>query len=333
MGSCSGSTNNIAMKQQDLGLCLSTRRTRKAVFLEEMDQVVPWTQLLALIEPHAPRARTGRPPFALETMLRIHFLQQWFGLSDVAMEEALFDVPLYRNFAGLSGTERIPDRVSILRFRHLLETHQLAPRILAAVNAMLAEQGLMLKAGTAVDATIIAAPSSTKNQEGKRDPEMHQTKKGKQWHFGMKAHIGVDADSGLVHTVVGTPANVHDVTQAHALVHAEETDVFADAGYQGAAKREEMHDGSAKWHVAMRPGKRRALDKATPMGALLNQMEQVKARIRAKVEHPFRVLKCQFDYRKVRYKGLMKNTAQITTLFALVNLWLVRKRIVQALVA
>lgn len=333
MGSCSGSTNNIAVKQQDLGLCLSTRRTRKTVFLEEMDQVVPWAQLLALIEPHAPRARTGRPPFALETMLRIHFLQQWFGLSDVAMEEALFDVPLYRNFAGLSGTERIPDRVSILRFRHLLETHQLAPRMLAAVNAMLAEQGLMLKAGAAVDVTIIAAPSSTKNQEGKRDPEMHQTKKSKQWHFGMKAHIGVDADSGLVHTVVGTPANVHDVTQAHALVHAEEVDVFADAGYQGAAKREEMHDGSAKWHVAMRPGKRRALDKATPMGALLDQMERVKACIRAKVEHPFRVLKCQFDYRKVRYKGLMKNTAQITTLFALVNLWLVRKRIVQALVA
>lgn len=169
------------MTQQDLGLNLSIRRTRKAVFLDEMNLVVPWTELLSLIAPHAPRAKTGRPPFELVTMLRIHFLQQWFGLSDLAMEEALFETALYREFAGLSSVERIPDRVSILRFRHLLEEHQLAPQILAVVNATLADKGLMLKQGTVVDATLIAAPSSTKNQGGERDPEMHQTKKGNQW--------------------------------------------------------------------------------------------------------------------------------------------------------
>lgn len=169
---------NDSMKQQDLGLKLSTRRTRKAIFLEEMSLVVPWTELLLLISPHAPRSKTGRPPFELATMLRIHFLQQWFGLSDQAMEEALFDVPLYREFAGLSSVERIPDRVSILRFRHLLEEHQLGVQILAVVNATLADKGLMLKEGTVVDATLIAAPSSTKNKDGQRDPEMHQTRKG-----------------------------------------------------------------------------------------------------------------------------------------------------------
>lgn len=319
------------MKQQDLGLSLNTRRTRKAVFLDEMNLVVPWTELLLLIAPHAPRAKTGRPPFELVTMLRIHFVQQWFGLSDLAMEEALFETALYREFVGLSSVERIPDRVSILRFRHLLEEHQLAPQILAVVNATLADKGLMLKQGTVVDATLIAAPSSTKNKDGERDPEMHQTKKGNQWHFGMKAHIGVDADSGLVHTVVGTAANVNDVTQASALVHGEEMDVFADAGYQGVAKREEVQGIEANWHVAMRPGKRRALDKDSPMGAVLDQLEHIKARIRAKVEHPFRVIKRQFGHVKVRYRGLAKNTAQLHTLFALSNLWMARRRLLQGL--
>ena len=297
------------MKQMSLsesGFERKTKRTRKREFLDEMNLVVPWTELLSLIAPHAPRAKTGRPPFELVTMLRIHFLQQWFGLSDLAMEEALFETALYREFAGLSSVERIPDRVSILRFRHLLEEHQLAPQILAVVNATLADKGLMLRQGTVVDATLIAAPSSTKNQDGERDPEMHQTKKGNQWHFGMKAHIGVDADSGLVHTVVGMAANVNDVTQASALVHGEETDVFADAGYQGVAKREEVQGIEANWHVAMRSGKRRALDKDSPMGAVLDQLEHVKASIRAKVEHPFRVIKRQFGHVKVRYRGLAK---------------------------
>ena len=318
------------MKQTDLGLDLTSRKTRKAQFLDEMNRVVPWNALLALIAPHAPRKDKGRPPFGIEVMLRIHFLQQWFGLSDVAMEEALFDVPLYRQFAGLSGMNRLPDRVSILRFRHVLERHDLAPQMLQAVNATLAAQGLLLKEGTAIDATLIAAPSSTKNSTGTRDPEMHQTKKGNQWHFGMKAHIGVDADSGLVHTVVGTAANVNDVTQAHRLVLGSESEVFADAGYQGVDKREDTQAIEAEWHVAMRPGKRRVLDKSTPMGAIMDQLEQAKARIRAKVEHPFRVIKRQFGHMKVRYRGLAKNTAQLHTLFALSNLWMARRHLLAA---
>jgi IS5 family transposase len=224
----------------------------------------------------------------------------------------------------MPGEDNLPDESTILRFRHLLEAHNLSLQILATVNATLAAKGLLLKSGTVVDATLIAAPSST-NSSGERDPEMHQTKKGNQWHFGMKAHIGVDADSGLVHTVVGTSANVNDVTQAHALVHGEETDVLADAGYQGVDKRAETQGIDVNWLVAMRPGKRKALDKSTPMGAILDQLEQVKARIRAKVEHPFRVIKRQFGHVKVRYRGLAKNTAQLHTLFALSNLWMVRR--------
>ena len=319
------------MKQTDLGLDLTSRKTRKAQFLDEMERVVPWGALLALIAPHAPRKDKGRPPFGIEVMLRIYFLQQWFGLSDMAMEEALFDVPLYRQFAGLGGMNRLPDRVSILRFRHLLERHDLAPQMLQAVNATLAAQGLLLKEGTAIDATLIAAPSSTKNGTSTRDPEMHQTKKGNQWHFGMKAHIGVDADSGLVHTVVGTAANVNDVTQAHHLVHGDESEVFADAGYQGVDKRVDTQAIDTQWHVAMRPGKRRLLDKSDPRDAIAEQLEHVKARIRAKVEHPFRVIKRQFGHMKVRYRGLAKNTAQLHTLFALSNLWMARHRLIGAM--
>ena len=319
------------MKQISLattGFELATKVTRKRELLAQMDAVTPWSDLLALIAPHAPAGKNGRPPFALEVMLRIHLLQQLFGHSDPAMEECLHDIPLYREFAHLdAGMTRIPDESTILRFRHLLEVHGLAPQILNCVNAKLAACGLMLKAGTVVDATLIAAPSSTKNSSGERDPDMHQVKKGNQWHFGMKAHIGVDADSGLVHTVIGTAANVNDVTQGHSLLHGEESVVFADAGYQGAAKRVEAT--SVDWHVAMRPGKRRALDKQSPWGSLLDKAEQLKASVRAKVEHPFRVIKCQFGFTKVRYKGLSKNTAQLVTLFALSNLWMARKRIIQ----
>ena len=227
------------MKQISLvttGFELVTKRTRKCVFLDEMNLVVPWPQLVGLIEPFASKATTakgGRPSFPVETMLRIHFLQQWFGLSDPAMEEALHDVSLYCEFARLDpGAMRLPDETTILRFRHLLEDNSLSIPLLATINATLAARGLMLKTGTVVDATLIAAPSSTKNSSGERDPEMHQTKKGNQWHFGMKAHIGVDADSGLVHTVIGTAANVNDVTQGHDLLHGQESVVFADAGYQ-----------------------------------------------------------------------------------------------------
>ncbi len=247
------------------------------------------------------------------------------------MEEALFETALYRELVGLSSVERIPDRVSILRFRHLLEEDQLAEQILATFNATLIDKGLMLREGTVVDATLIAAPSSTENSTGERDPEMHQTKKGNQWHFGVKCHIGADADLGLVHAVVGTAANVNDVTQASKLVHGEESDVFADAGYQCVAKREEVQGIEASWHVSMRPGKRRALDKNTPMGAILDKLEQAKARIRAKVEHPFRVIKRQFGYTKVKYRALDKNTANLVTLFALSNLWMARRSLLQGL--
>ncbi len=315
------------------GFELASKRTRKRAFLEEMDRVIPWSDLLALIAPHAPAGKTGRPPFALETMLRIHLLQQFFGHSDPAMEEALHDIPLYREFAHLdAGITRLPDESTILRFRHLLERHELAAQILSTVNAQLAARGLLLKSGTVVDATLIAAPSSTKNKDGQRDPEMHQTKKGNQWHFGMKAHIGVDADSGLVHTVTTTPANAHDITQAAALLHGEEELVFADSGYRGVEKRGDVQDQypDTPWHVAMMPGQRKKLDTSHPLQALLDQMETVKARIRAKVEHPFRVIKCQFGHRKVRYKGLAKNTSQLLVMFALSNLWMVRKRMGQA---
>ncbi|MEQ0777853.1 IS5 family transposase [Paraburkholderia tropica] len=312
------------MTQLGLGLDLSTKRTRKREFLDEMRRVVPWSRLIALIEPHYPRGKTGRPPFPIATMLQIHFMQQWFGLSDPAMEEALYDVPLYREFAGLDeGMTRLPDESTILRFRHLLETHGLAAQMLTLVNEILSEKGLMLKAGSAVDATLISAPSSTKNGSGKRDPEMHQTKKGNQWYFGMKAHVGVDAESGLVHTVIGTAANVHDINEAEALLHGQETDVYADAGYQGIEKR--CQANPVRWHVAMRPGRRRQLNLNDRLDAIFDQIERLKAGIRAKVEHPFRVLKQQFGYTKTRYRGLLKNTAQITTLFALGNLWMARK--------
>jgi transposase, IS5 family len=216
------------MKQMSLGAAgfeRKTKRTRKREFLDEMNLVVPWSELVALITPHTPvrSAKGGRPPFPVETMLRIHFLQQWFNLSDPAMEEALYDTALFREFAGLDmGEDHLPDESTILRFRHLLEAHHLSVQILATVNATLTAKGLLLKQGTVVDATLIAAPSSTKNQDGERDPEMHQTKKGNQWHFGMKAHAGVDADSGLVHSVATTAANAHDVTQAQRAMNGAE---------------------------------------------------------------------------------------------------------------
>ena len=314
------------MKQAELGLKLSTKKTRKRVFLDEMQSVVPWDALVAQIQPHYPKGKTGRPPFGVATMLRIHFMQQWFGLSDPAMEEALHDVPLYREFADIgSGLVRLPDESTILRFRHLLEQHGLAAQLLASVNALLRDKGLLLKAGTVVDATLIAAPSSTKNASGERDPEMHQTKKGNQWYFGMKAHIGTDAESGLVHSVIGTAANIADINVAGALLHGEEEVAFGDAGYQGVDKREEAQ--GPKWHVAMRPGKRRKLDPRKPWDAMLEQAEKLKAGVRAKVEHAFRVLKRQFGFTKVRYRGITKNAAQLMTLFALGNVWMVRKKL------
>ncbi|WEN13903.1 IS5 family transposase [Rhodanobacter sp. AS-Z3] len=315
------------MKQRSfasLSFEVKKKPTRRERFLGEMDKVVPWADLLALIEPSYPTSgRRGRPPMAASTMLRIHFMQQWYALSDPAMEDALYEIESMRRFAGLELNEdAIPDESTILKFRRFLEQHGLAVKIFEAVNAHLSGQGLLLRQGTIVDATIIQAPSSTKNADKQRDPDMRQTKKGQQWYFGMKAHIGVDVESGLVHTVTTTPANVGDVTEVDKLLHGQEKTVHADAGYQGAEKRAPKRGRT--WHIAAKRGS----VKAMPEGELkdaVKHTEHMKAAVRAKVEHPFRVVKRQFGYQKVRFKGLLKNTAQILTLFALSNLWMVRR--------
>jgi transposase, IS5 family len=317
------------MRQANLGLDSTTKRTRKREFLDEMDRVVPWDKLVALISPHAPEGKRGRPPFPVETMLRIHFMQQWFTLSDPAMEEALHDMPLFREFAALDNWNmRLPDESTILRFRHLLEKHELATELLTTVIAVLSRKGLLLKAGTVVDATLIPAPSSTKNASGERDPEMSLTKKGNQWYFGMKAHIGVDAESGLVHTVVGTTASVHDIVKADELLHGKEKVVYGDAGYRGIQNRTSKK--AVQWMIAMCPGKRAALDKEDALDRITNEIKYLKASVRAKVEHPLRVIKRQFGFAKTRYRGLKKNTAQLITLFALSNLWMARRTLSKA---
>jgi IS5 family transposase len=300
------------------------KQTRREVFLAEMEQVVPWKSLLNLIEPLYPVAGRGRHPYPLETMLRIHLMQNWFSLSDPAMEETLYENTPVRAFAHLTLTGPIPDETTILNFRHLLEENELAPEILGRVNAYLARKGLLLKRGSIVDATIIEAPSSTKNADGERDPEMHQTKKGNQWHFGMKAHIGVDADSGLVHTVTTTPANEADVEQVDELLHGKEQVVHADAGYTGAQTR--VSRKALRWEIAAKRGRIQAMKDGRKKRAL-ERIEKRKASIRAKVEHPFRVIKCQFGLMKVRFRGLAKNTAHLITLFALSNLWMARRRL------
>ncbi len=314
------------------GFELVTKRTRKREFLDEMNLVIPWSELLSLIAPHTPAGETGRPPFAAELMLRIHLLQQFFGHCDSSIEEALRDISLYQEFARLdAGMTRLPDESTIIRFRHMLEPHGLGQQILATVNAKLIDRGLMLKTGTVVDATLIAATSSTKNDKGERDPELHQTKKGNQWRFCLKAHIGVDAESDLVHTVTTTAGNSHDITQAHALLHGEEEVVFADSGYRGVEKREEIEKQhpAVDWQIVMMPGKRKALNKNKPSHALRDKLKKLKDSIRTKVEHPFRVIKCQFGHRKARYRGLAKNTSQLLVMFVLSNLWVARKRIFQ----
>ncbi|WP_414490259.1 IS5 family transposase [Stenotrophomonas maltophilia] len=306
------------------------KQTRREIFLAEMEQVVPWKALLAQIEPHYPRSgRVGRPPYSMETMLRIHLLQQWYALSDPGMEEALHEIASMRLFARLSGLDAIPDETTILNFRRLLEKHGLAAKMLEAVNAHLARKGQSLRAGTIVDATIIHAPSSTKNADQARDPEMHQTRKGNQWYFGMKAHIGVDEFSGLVHHVKCTAANVGDVTVTHELLHGKEDCVFGDSGYTGADKRTELSDCSATFFIAAKRSKVKAIGDAREREQV-ERWESCKASLRAKVEHPFRVIKRQFGYTKVRYRGLAKNTAQVLTLFALSNLWMVRRQLLPA---
>lgn len=305
------------------------KRTRREVFLSEMDQVLPWKALLDLIAPTYPKGAKGRPPYPLETMLRIHFLQQWYTLADLAMEEALYESAPLRQFAQLSLSERLPDETTILNFRRRLEKDGLAKELFETVNAQLQAKGLMMRTGTIVDATIINAPTSTKNNTGERDPEMHQTKKGNQWYHGMKAHIGVDDQSGLVHTLTTTAANAADISQVATLLHGQEERIYADAGYVGAPKRAECEGVSADWRIAARRNSINKLTDSAYKEALL-AYETLLAQIRAKVEHPFRVIKRQFGMRKVRYRGLAKNTAKLYTLFALANIWTVRRRLLAA---
>lgn len=299
------------MKRANLGLNLPVKCTRKRECLEEMQRAVPWSELTGLIEPQYPNATTARPPMGIAPMPWVHFLPQWFGLSDPVMKEAPYDVPLYSEFADLAGPmRRLPDESTILRFRHLLEERSLAAQIRTTVNGVLQERELMLKSGTVVDAALISTPSSPKNKTGAREPEMRQAKKGNNWYFGMKADIGADADSGLVHTVIGTPANTNDVTQAEALLHGEEVAAFGDAGYQGGHNR--VKSTLKNWHIAMRPGKRRALDLNNPKRAMRNEIERLKASVRAKVKHPFRVIEREFGFTKARYRGPAKNPVLVT---------------------
>ena len=296
------------------------RKTRKEIFLERMDNLIPWKRLEKIITPHYPKAGKGRRPYPLSSMLRIHCMQNWYSLSDPAMEDALYEIASMRLFAGLSLDRAIPDHTTIMNFRHLLERKGLARKLFKEVNQWLTEAGVLLKEGTLVDATIIEAPTSTKNKAGERDPEMHQTKKGNEWHFGLKAHIGVDARTGITHSFTTTAANEHDLNQAGNLLHGDEGFIFADAGYRGAEKRTELQEVEADWHIAERPGKIRELKKHPRINKVKIRTEYLKASVRAKVEHPFRIIKCQFGFVKARYRGLMKNDSKLAMLFTLANI-------------
>lgn len=295
--------------------------TRREKFLARMEAVLPWAQLLAVIAPHYPKGERGRPPIGVERMLRVYFLQQWYGLADEALEDALYDSQALRSFARIDlSAEGVPDATTLLKFRRLLETHDLCQGLFSAINADLTAQGLLLREGTLVDATLIAAPPSTKNKEKQRDPEMHQTKKGNQWYFGMKAHIGADRDSKLVHTVIVTAANVADITQTAELLHGQEQQVHADAGYTGVEKRAEIVALERKidWQIAGKRGLIKAMAEGTEKEAR-KAVEKAKASVRAFVEHPFHIVKNLFRHRKVRYRGLAKNGHQLYTLFGLAN--------------
>jgi transposase, IS5 family len=314
------------MKQRTLAMMNGfehySKKTRRALFLEEMEQVVPWGKLCALIEAHYPKAGNGRQPVGLERMLRIYFLQQWFNLSDPAVEEALYDSAGMRSFVGIDlGREPVPDETTVCKFRHLLEQQQLGGQMLEAVNLHLQSKGVRITTGTIVDATIIHAPSSTKNREQKRDPEMHQTKKGNQWYFGMKAHVGVDSKTKLIHTAVVTPAHVADASVLPELLHGEETRVWGDQAYRGQAHV--IHESA--------PRAQDCTHRRYRYKEWIDEVERAKNRtkstVRSKVEHVFGVMKLKFGFVKVRYRGLAKNANRLFATCALVNLFLVRKKL------
>ena len=305
-----------------IGYFEKKKKTRRAQFLEEMDKAVPWTRLCAVIEPHYPKgsSKGGRPPLPLERMLRIYCLQQWYNLSDPGAEEALYDSVTMRQFAGVRSDEDvIPDETTILNFRRLLEREQLTQQIFVAINSHLAERGLIVGKGTIVDATIIDAPSSTKNKQKQRDPEMHQTRKGKQWYFGMKMHTGTDADSGLVHTICATPANVADINVLGELLHGGEETLHGDSAYHSKDLQEQAEASGIAFNVNRKGSKHKALT--------LDQRRQNRrwSKVRATVEHPYLVVKQLWGHSKVRYRGLAKNLAQMYSLFGLANLFRVRR--------
>ena len=296
--------------------------TRRERFLAEMDAVIPWSRLLSLIEPHYPKAGNGTQPKPMEQMLRIYFMQNWFNLSDPQAEDSLYDIESMRRFAGieLQGHD-IPDESTILRFRHLLEQHQLTERIFAEIRALLEQKRLLLKSGTIVDATIIAAPPSTKNAEKARDPEMHQTRKGKDWHFGMKAHVGTDK-RGIVHSLSTTPANVADITQLPKLLHGQEKELFGDQAYWSEFHRQCAKVSGIRYRVNRRGSKYKPL---TEHHKFINR---IRSSSRARGEHAFHVVKRLWGFTKVRYRGLAKNTARLFTAFALANLYMLRRRLI-----
>ena len=299
-----------------------SKKTKRALFLEEMEQVVPWAKLCGRIEPHYPKGSNGRPPVGVERMLRIYFLQQWFNLSDPAVEEALYDSAVMRGFVGIDlGREPVPDETTVCKFRHLLEEYQLGGQMLEAVNLHLQSRGVRITTGTIVDATIIHAPSSTKNREQKRDPEMHQTRKGKQWYFGMKAHVGVDSKTKLIHTALVTPAHVADATVLPDLLHGEETRVWGDQGYRGQTDVIRECAPQAQDCTHRRYRFKHYTDEVE------RAKNRVKSTVRSKVEHVFGVIKLKFGFVKVRYRGLAKNANRLFATCALVNLYMVRKKL------
>ena len=298
------------------------KTTRRAAFLAEMERVVPWQELCALIAPVYPKPGNGRPPVGLERMLRIYFLQQWFNLSDPGVEEALYESASMRRFAGIDlGREPAPDETTVCKFRHLLELHDLGRRLFEQVHEHLEAHGLRVAAGTLVDATIISAPSSTKNAAKARDPEMHQTKKGNQWYFGMKAHVGVDSKTKLIHAVVATAANVHDATVLPDLLHGAETRVWGDQAYRGQGAVIREHAPAAKDFTHRRYRYRGVIDEAE------KARNRTKSKVRAKVEHSIGVIKRVFGFAKVRYRGLVKNAHRLFVTCALANLFIARHRL------
>jgi len=296
--------------------------TRRERFLAEMDAVIPWPHLLRLIEPHYPKAGNGTQPMPLERMLRIYFMQNWFNLSDPAAEDALYDSESMRRFAGIELAEdAVPDETTILRFRHLLERHALTEAIFAQIRSLLEQKRLLLKSGTIVDATIIAAPPSTKNAENARDPEMHQTKKGKDWHFGMKAHVGTDK-RGIVHSLATTPANVADISELPNLLHGQEKELFGDQAYWSEFHRQCAQDSGVRYRINRRG------TRSTPLTEYQRQINRIRSSARARGEHAFHVVKRLWGFTKVRYRGLAKNTARLFTAFALANLYMLRRRLI-----